>query len=153
MPTPPPLNSFDRSLLEYLTSYLSAGNTPTTLYYRDVARAADPDFNPRDRRFKRISHALHKINQHEAYYGRPLPGAMVVADTTGQPGRGFYPSAVQARREFENDWPGPHAVAYWHEELTALVDYWTAPERLIPEETQLDRIESKLDKIIAHLAA
>lgn len=149
--TPPTLNAFQRSLLTYLTDYLRAGNRPTTLYYRDVGRAADPDFKPSDRRFKRISTALHAINLHEAYYGRPLPGAMVVADTTGQPGRGFYPSAAQAGREFDNDWPGPRAAAYWREELAALVGYWTAPERLMPEETQLDRIESKLDKIIAHL--
>lgn len=37
--------------------------------------------------------------------------------------------------DFDNDWPGPHAVAYWRRELAALVDYWTAPERLMPEET------------------
>ena|ERR1700683_3424553 len=149
MSTPPALTAFQRNLLDYLTAYLRAANTPPTLHYQEVGRAADPDFNPRDRHFRRITKALHKINQHEAYYKRPLPGAMVVRASTGQPGSGFYPSAVEAGREFDPS----RAIEFWHEELASLIAYWTAPERLTPEESQLDRIESKLDRIIKHLAA
>ncbi len=38
-------------------------------------------------------------------------------------------------------------------QLAKLIDYWPAPERQKPEETQLDRIEAKLDRIIKRLAA
>ena len=149
MPTPPTLTALQQNVLNYLTDHLRAGNTPPTLHYQEVGRGASPDFNPRDRHFRRISKALHKINQHEAYYKRPLPGAMVVRSSDDEPGRGFYPSALEAGHEFDS----AHAVEFWHQELAALIAYWTAPERRLPEESQLDRIESKLDRIIKHLAA
>ncbi len=74
MPTPPTLTALQQNVLNYLTDHLRAGNTPPTLHYQEVKMGADPDFNPRDRHFRRISKALHKINQHEAYYKRPSPG-------------------------------------------------------------------------------
>jgi hypothetical protein len=84
---------------------------------------------------------------------------MVVRASDGQPGEGFYLSALQARREFDNSKPpgshhvGAPAIAYWRKELAALIDFWAAPERQNPQESQLDRIEDKLDRIIKKLAA
>jgi hypothetical protein len=37
--------------------------------------------------------------------------------------------------------------------LAALIDFWTARERQKAQESQLDRIEGKLDRIIKKLAA
>jgi hypothetical protein len=153
------LTSFQQRLLEYLTDYLRAGAKPPTLTYQAVARAMDPDVNPNDRRFKRLTHALHYVNLHEAEHGRPLPGAMVVRASDGQPGEGFYSSAQNAGFEVDlTKPPGSHHVgapahAFWQAQLARLIDYWTAPERQKPEETQLDRIEAKLDRIIEKLAA
>jgi hypothetical protein len=152
------LTSFQQRLLEFLTDYLRAGTKPGTLTYQALARAMDPDVNPNDRRFKRLTYALHYVNQHEAEHGRPLPGAMVVRASDGQPGEGFYLSALKANRKFDNSKPpgshhvGAPAIAYWREELAALINFWTAPERQKPEESQLDRIEGKLDRIIQKLA-
>ena len=152
------LTSFQQRLLEFLTDYLRAGTKPTTLTYQALARAMDPDVNPNDRRFKRLTHALHFVNQYEAEHDRPLPGAMVVRASDGQPGEGFYLSALKAERKFDNSKPpgshhvGAPAIAYWHKELAALIDFWTAPERQKPQESQLDRIEDKLDQIIKKLS-
>jgi hypothetical protein len=152
------LTSFQQRLLEFLTDHLRAETKRTTLTYQEVARAMDPEVNPKDRRFKRLTHALHYVNQHEADLGRPLPGAMVVRASDGQPGEGFYLSALQAGRKFDNSKPlgshdvGAPAIAYWREELAALVDFWTASERQKPQESQLDRIEGKLDRLIQKLA-
>jgi hypothetical protein len=152
------LTSFQQRLREYLTDYLRAGTKPMPLTYQAVARAMDPDVNPNDRRFKRLSHALHYVNQHEAEHGRPLPGAMVVRASDGYPGKGFYLSALEAGRQFDNSKPpgshhvGAPAIAYWRKELAALIEFWTAPERQKPQESQLDRIEAKLDRIIKKLA-
>jgi hypothetical protein len=156
---PTTLTSFEENLLDYLTGYLRAGTKPTTLTYQQVAWAMDPDVNPNDRRFRRLHKALHMVNLHEAEHDRPLPGAMVVRSSDGQPGEGFYWSAEQAGRGFDasaaprGHHVGPAAIAYWRTELQSLIDYWTAPEQREPQETQLDRIEAKLDRIIKRLAA
>jgi hypothetical protein len=152
------LTSFQQRLLEFLTNYLRAGTKPPTLTYQAVARAMDPDVNPNDRRFKRLTRALDIVNQHEAEHDRPLPGAMVVRASDGLPGEGFYRSALKAHREFDNSKPpgshhvGASALAYWRKELVDLIDFWTAPERQKPQESQLDRIEDKLDQIIKKLS-
>jgi hypothetical protein len=154
------LNAFEQRTLEYLTGCLSsaAGVGSKTLTYQELARAMDPDINPRDRRFKRLAGTLHQVNLHDAEHGRPLPGAMVVRASDGLPGEGFYWSARQAGREFD-DSPtsdgghiGPAAIAYWRKELADLIEYWARPEQE-PEATQLKRMEAKLDRIIKHLAA
>jgi hypothetical protein len=151
------LTSFQQRLLEFLTDYLRGGTKPTTLTYQAVARAMDPDVNPNDRRFKRLTRGLDCINQYEAEHDRPLPGAMVVRASDSQPGEGFYRSALKADREFDDSKPpgshhvGASALAYWRAELAALIDFWTAPERRKPQESQLDRIEGKLDWIIKKL--
>jgi hypothetical protein len=148
------LTSFQQRLLEILTDYLRAGTKPMPLTYQAVAQAMDPDVNPNDRRFKRLTRALDFVNQYEAEHDRPLPGAMVVRASDGQPGEGFYLSALKSGRKFDNSKPpgshhvGAPAIAYWREELAALIDFWTAPERQEQQESQLDRIESKLDRII-----
>jgi hypothetical protein len=153
------LNSFEQRLLQYLTDYLRTGATPHVLTYQAVARAMDPDVNPRDRRFKRLTHALDVVTQYEAEHGRPLPGAMVVRASDGLPGDGFYRSAQKADLKVDLKKPqgsqhvGPAAHAFWQDELERLINYWSAPERQEPGQTQLDRIEAKIDRIIEKLPA
>jgi hypothetical protein len=102
--------------------------------------------NPNDRPFRRLHKALHMVNLYEAEHDHPLPGAMVVRSSDGQPGEGFYWSAREAGRKFDaspapnGHHVGPAAIAYWRLELQSLIDYWSAPERQEPHETQLDRI-------------
>lgn len=155
------LNAFEQRTLEYLTNRLSSGTAVSskTLTYQELARAMDPDINPRDRRFKRLAGALHQINLHEADHGRPLPGAMVVRASDGMPGEGFYWSAQEAGREFDaspapnGHHVGPTAIAYWRKELADLIEYWSGPDGAESEKSQLDRIEAKLDRVINNLAA
>src|SRR5579863_1641785 len=134
------LTSFQQRLLDFLTS-----PDPEKITYQELARAMDPDVNPRDRRFKRLTTALYYINKYEHENGRPMPGALVVRASDGLPGDGFYSCARDLEFEFDDS----EAIAFWEAELTRVVDHWGRK----PQETQLDRIEAKLDRIIKKLAA
>ena len=54
------LTSFQQRLLDFLT-----GPHPAPITYQELARAMDPDVNPRDRRFKRLTTALYYVNEYE----------------------------------------------------------------------------------------
>ena len=104
----------------------------------------DPDVNPRDRRFKRLTTALYHVNTYEHENGRPMIGAPMVRASDGLPGDGFYWCARQLGFEFEDS----EAAAFWEAEPAQVSEYWGSQ----PQETQLDRIEAKLDQILKRLA-
>jgi Fe-S-cluster formation regulator IscX/YfhJ len=133
------LNSFEQRLRDFLSSHPHETNT-----YQALARAMDPDVNPRDRRFKRLTTALLHVNTYEDEHQRPMLGALVVRASDGLPGDGFYWCARELKHEFEDD----EAFAFWQKELARVGEYWGDQ----PEETQLDRIEAKLDRILTKLA-
>lgn len=134
------LTSFQQRLRDFLTS-----RAPEKITYQELARAMDPDVNPRDRRFKRLTNALYCVNKYEHENGRPMPGAMVVRASDRLPGDGFYSCARKLKFEFDDS----EATAFWEAQLARVVEYWGSR----PQETQLDRIEAKLDQIIKKLAA
>jgi hypothetical protein len=133
------LNSFEQRLRDFLSTH-----PQETITYQALARAMDPDVNPRDRRFKRLTTALLHVNTYEDEHQRPMLGALVVRASDGLPGDGFYWCAKKLKHEFEDD----EAFAFWQKELARVVEYWGDQ----PEETQLDRIETKLDRVLAKLA-
>jgi hypothetical protein len=145
---PTVLTTAERRMLDFLTGRLKAGDT-RTLTYGELAAACDPDYNPRDRHFRRISQALWSLNHFEHEHQRPMIGAMVVRASNRLVGDGFYAVARELDHQFEDS----EAIAFWEEQKARVIAYWTAPERQEPEETQLDRIEHKLDRIIKHLTA
>jgi len=63
------LTSFQQRLLDFLT-----GRHPAKITYQELARAMDPDVNPRDRRFKRLTTALYYVNEYEVENDRPMIG-------------------------------------------------------------------------------
>lgn len=140
------LGSAERQMLEFLTGRLVAGDT-RTITYGELAHSLDPDYNPRDRHHRKISRALYSLNHYEVENGRPMIGAVVVRSSDGLPGLGFGILARElglldsddSRVEYE----------FWKAELARVIEYWSSQ----PQETQLDRIEGKLDRIIKHLAA
>jgi hypothetical protein len=134
------LTSFQQRLRDFLTS-----RNPERITYQELARAMDPDVNPRDRRFKRLTTALYYVNRYERENGRPMIGALVVRASDGLPGDGFYSCARDLDFEFDDS----DATAFWEAELARVIEYWGSR----PQETQLDRIEAKLDRIIKKLAA
>jgi hypothetical protein len=134
------LTSFQQRLRDFLTS-----RDPEKITYQELARAMDPDVNPRDRRFKRLTNALYYVNKYEHENGRPMPGALVVRASDRLPGDGFYSCARELKFEFDDS----EATAFWEVQLARVVEYWGSK----PQETQLDRIEAKLDQIIKKLAA
>ena len=133
------LTSFQERLRDFLASH-----APEKITYQELARAMDPDVNPRDRRFKRLTTALYHVNTYEHENGRPMIGALVVRASDGLPGDGFYWCARQLGFEFEDS----EASAFWEAELAQVSEYWGSQ----PQETQLDRIEAKLDQILKRLA-
>jgi hypothetical protein len=133
------LTSFQQRLRDFLTSH-----APEKITYQELARVMDPDVNPRDRRFKRLTTALYHVNTYEHENGRPMIGALVVRASDGLPGDGFYWCARQLGFEFEDS----EAAAFWKAELAQVSEYWGSQ----PQETQLDRIEAKLDQILKRLA-
>ena len=133
------LTSFQQRLRDFLTSHAHEKIT-----YQELARVMDPDVNPRDRRFKRLTTALYHVNTYEHENGRPMIGALVVRASDGLPGGGFYWCARQLGFEFEDS----EAAAFWEAELAQVSEYWGSQ----PQETQLDRIEAKLDQILKRLA-
>jgi hypothetical protein len=134
------LTSFQQRLRDFLTS-----RDPEKITYQELARAMDPDVNPRDRRFKRLTNALYYVNKYEHENGRPMPGALVVRASDRLPGDGFYSCARELKFEFDDS----EATAFWEVQLARVIEYWGSK----PQETQLDRIEAKLDQIIKKLAA
>jgi hypothetical protein len=133
------LTSFQQRLRDFLTSHV-----PEKITYQELARVMDPDVNPRDRRFKRLTTALYHVNTYEHENGRPMIGALVVRASDGLPGDGFYWCARQLGFEFE----ASEAAAFWEAELAQVSEYWGSQ----PQETQLDRMEAKLDQILKRLA-
>ena len=133
------LTSFQQRLRDFLTSH-----APEKITYQELARVMDPDVNPRDRRFKRLTTALYHVNTYEHENGRPMIGALVVRASDGLPGDGFYWCARQLGYDFEDS----EEAAFWEAELTQVSEYWGSQ----PQETQLDRIEAKLDQILKRLA-
>jgi hypothetical protein len=134
------LTSFQQRLRDFLTS-----RDPEKITYQELARAMDPDVNPRDRRFKRLTNALYHVNKYEHENRRPLIGALVVRASDGLPGEGFYSCARGLDFKFDDS----EETAFWEAELARVIEYWGGK----PQETQLDRIEAKLDRIIKKLAA
>jgi len=134
------LTSFQQRLRDFLTS-----RDPEKITYQELARAMDPDVNPRDRRFKRLTNALYHVNKYEHENGRPLIGALVVRASDGLPGDGFYSCARGLDFKFDDS----EETVFWEAELARVIEYWGGK----PQETQLDRIEAKLDRIIKKLAA
>jgi hypothetical protein len=134
------LTSFQQRLRDFLTS-----RGPEKITYQELARAMDPDVNPKDRRFKRLTTALYYVNRYEHENGRPMIGALVVRASDGLPGDGFYWCARDLEFEFDDS----EETAFWEAELARVIEYWGKK----PQETQLDRIEAKLDRIIKRLAA
>jgi hypothetical protein len=134
------LTSFQHRLRDFLTS-----RDPEKITYQELARAMDPDVNPRDRRFKRLTTALYYVNKYEHENGRPMLGALVVRASDGLPGDGFYGCAKDLGFEFDDS----EETAFWEAELARVIEQWGGK----PQETQLDRIEAKLDLIIKKLAA
>ena len=134
------LTSFQQRLRDFLTR-----RDPERITYQELARAMDPDVNPRDRRFKRLTTALYHVNKYEHENARPMIGALVVRSSDGLPGDGFYWCARDLGFEFDDS----EAIALWEAELARVIEYWASQ----PQETQLDRIEAKLDRIIKRLAA
>lgn len=134
------LTSFQQRLLDFLTS-----RDPEKITYQELARAMDPDVNPRDRRFKRLTTALYYVNKYEHENDRPMPGALVVRASDELPGDGFYSCARELGSEFDDS----QKIPFWEAELARVIEYWGRK----PQETQLDRIEAKLDRIIKKLAA
>jgi hypothetical protein len=134
------LTSFQQRLLDFLTS-----RDPEKITYQELARAMDPDVNPRDRRFKRLTNALYHVNKYEHENERPLIGALVVRASDELPGDGFYSCAKELKIKFDDS----QKTAFWKAELARVIEYWGSK----PQETQLDRIEAKLDRIIRKLAA
>lgn len=134
------LTSFQQRLRDFLTRH-----APEKITYQELARAMDPDVNPRDRRFKRLTTALYYVNKHEHENGRPLIGALVVRASDGLPGDGFYLCARDLGFEFERS----EETAFWEAELARVGVFWGSQ----PQEDQLDRIEAKLDQILRRLPA
>ena len=129
------LTSFQQRLRDFLSSH-----APERITYQELARAMDPDVNPRTRRFKRLTTALYHVNKYEHENGRPMIGALVVRSSDGLPGDGFYWCARDLGFEFDDS----AEIAFWEAELARVIKYWGSQ----PQETQLDRIEAKLDRII-----
>jgi hypothetical protein len=140
------LSSAERQMLEFLTRRLPAGDT-RTITYGELAHSLDPDYNPRDRHHRKISRALYSLNHHEVENGRPMIGAVVVRTSDGLPGLGL---GVLARELglLDSDDSGVE-YEFWKAELARVIEYWGSQ----PQDTQLDRIEAKLDRVIKHLAA
>ena len=69
----------------------------------------------------------------------------MVRASDGLPGEGFYSCARGLDFEFDDS----EETAFWEAELARVIEYWGGK----PQETQLDRIEAKLDRIIKKLAA
>ena len=134
------LTSFQQRLRDFLAS-----RAPEKITYQELARAMDPDVNPRDRRFKRLTNALYHVNGYEHENDRPMLGALVVRASDGLPGAGFYGCAMELGLKADDS----DDLAFWEAELAQVIGYWGNR----PQETQLDRIEAKLDQIIKRLTA
>jgi hypothetical protein len=134
------LNSFQQRLRDFLSRH-----APEKITYQELARSMDPDVNPRDRRFKRLTNALYEVNKHEHDNDRPMIGALVVRASDGLPGEGFYWCAYKLGLKPDDS----QEIAFWEAELERVREYWGNQ----PKATQLDRIEAKLDEILKKLAA
>ncbi len=61
-----------------------------TITYGELARALDPDFNPRDRHHVKLIRNLYSVNHYCFEQNMPLFGCLVVRASDRQQGDGFY---------------------------------------------------------------
>ena len=141
---PTVLTSAEKQMLDSLVARLVGGNTKT-ITYGELAHSVDPDYNPRDRHHRRITRALYHLNHYEVENGRPMIGALIVRASDGLPGDGFAAVARELNQLDSGDPALEHE--FWKAELARLYEYWGSQ----PKESQLDRIEAKLDRVIKHL--
>jgi len=74
-------------------------------------------------------------------------GALVVRASDGLPRDGFASVARELKQLDSGDPALEHE--FWKAELARLIEYWGSQR----QESQLDRIEAQLDRIIKHLGA
>ncbi len=141
------LTSAEQQMFDFLTGRLAGGDF-RAISYGQVAHSLDPDYNPRDRHHRKVSRALRNLNHYAFENGWPMIGAMVVRSSDGLPGLGF---GVVARDlgKLDSDVPDVE-YKFWKAELARVIEFWGSQQS---HESQLDRIETKLDRIIKRLAA
>ena len=98
---------------------IDAARNRETITYSDVIRALGPEAGlaPRSPIFHRL---LGQMCHEENDAGRGLLCALVVAKSTGIPGKAFFPTLIEARGCDE----GPEAC--WERERDWLFDYWSS---------------------------
>lgn len=98
---------------------IAAARQRETLTYGDVIQMLGPDAGlvPRSPIFHRL---LGQMCHEENDAGRGLLCALVVAKSSGIPGKAFFPTLIQARGCDE----GPDAC--WEHERDWLFDYWSS---------------------------
>jgi hypothetical protein len=74
-------------MLDFLIEQARAGQTIT---YGELARALNPDFNPRDRHHVKLINSLYSINRYCFEQKMPLFGSLVVRASDRRQGEGFY---------------------------------------------------------------
>jgi hypothetical protein len=91
---PTVLTAAQRKMLDFLKE--QARRSPgQTITYGELARALDPDFNPRDRHHVKLIRNLYMINHYCSEQDMPLFGCLVVRAGDRQQGDGFYVLARQ----------------------------------------------------------
>lgn len=87
--TPTVLTAAQQKMLDFLIE--RARHSPgRTITYGELARALDPDFNPRDRHHAKLIRNLYSVNHYCSEHDMPLFGCLVVRASDRQQGDGFY---------------------------------------------------------------
>jgi hypothetical protein len=86
---PTVLTAAQQKMLDFLIERARRSPDPT-ITYGDLARALDPDFNPRDRHHVKLISNLYSVNHYCSEHNMPLFGCLVVRASDRQQGSGFY---------------------------------------------------------------
>ncbi|MFF2203932.1 hypothetical protein [Streptomyces sp. NPDC058145] len=116
------------------------------LTYKELGLLIDPKGrNPGMSRppFRTLFPLLGNVSRYEVLHGRPMLSALVVAQETRVPGPGF----VELARHLELPVRDPDA--YWEEELSEVIRFWSAHDQVLILDAAVDRLMGEISAIKA----
>lgn len=95
-----------------------------TITYGELARALDPDYNPRDRHHVKLIAHLYSVNHFCFEQGMPLFGCLVVRASDRKPGNGFYVLARDLGFSVDHDEAAEEK--FWNEQIAGTAEHAAA---------------------------
>ncbi|MGW4424985.1 hypothetical protein [Streptosporangium sp. NPDC004631] len=140
----PDEQAIHRALLDRSRAADPAQPLDACLSYKALGLMIDPDgINTGMSRppFRAMFPALGHVSTYEVEHGRPMLSALVVSESSHEPGPGFAELARNLKLKVEDD------TTFWQEELERTLRFWSAQDPVLVLDAAVDRLMGELQAI------